>query len=132
MFTIKYDDINKPGFQMFLNKIQNFPGFKGRTARRASKLCLNIDAAFQDALKHTKKDAERLGGKIEKGDWAFTDAENAKEYHLNFKDFMQKEVEINCKKLDFADDIAPYEEALKLTPLDYAVLEPFLDNAPED
>ena len=132
MFTIKYGDINKQGFTMFLNKLQHFPGFKGKTARRVGKLCLNLNATFETAISETKVEAERLGGKIEKGDWAFTDSENATVYADYFSTYMANKVEINCSELDFNEDIKPYEDGLKLTPLDYDTLEPFIINLPED
>ena len=131
MFSIKNEDLNKPGFTMCVNKLQNFPGFSGKTARRVAKLCINAQAHWDDILKQMKSRAKELGGELKGRNFEFTDKENEMKFDEQCKELMQSVVELNCKKLQYAHDLEPYEKELKLTPLDWEVLAPFIDGTPD-
>lgn len=131
-FTIKAEHLNQPGINLFIQKLQTFPGFSGKSARRISKVCKNINAHWDVTLKKMRETAEELGGTLQGRTFNFTDKVKEKEFNLKLKDLMDSWVEMNCNAISYENDILPYEQALKFTPVDYEMLENFCGDYPTD
>lgn len=136
MFTIKYRDVAKNGIGMSIEKLSIFAHFKGKTARRVSKIIRNIVEHSNLLTDKSEEMGFELGGKMVRAQggvsWEFPKKENEKTFCQRREEMMSQPVEMNCAKIDFEADILPVEDQLKLTPLDYEILEPFMENIPED